>query len=165
MGRRIEQRGFVIWYLICERGIRGTAVLGLGLYLFTVHADQLPAAVQSFETQLGLTEGSGNLIHQLVHYLLDQIARLSATGVTLIAVGSVLYGLLELVEAGGLVLRRRWAEYLVVVATGFGIPIEVREVLVHATWLRLGLLVINIAIVVYLVLRKRLFILDEGENT
>ncbi len=70
-----------------------------------------------------------------------------------------------MLEAGGLVLRRRWAEYLVVIATGFGIPIEVREVLVHATGLRFGLLVINIAIVVYLVLRKRLFILDEGDNT
>jgi uncharacterized membrane protein (DUF2068 family) len=164
MGRRIEHRGFVLWYLICERGIRGILVFGFGLYLFTVQASQIPAAVDSFEVQFGLAEGGGGLIDQLLHYVLGQVEGLSATSVTLIAVGSVLYGLLEMLEAGGLVLRRRWAEYLVVIATGFGIPIEVREVLVHATWLRVGLLVINIAIVVYLVLRKRLFILDEGDN-
>jgi uncharacterized membrane protein (DUF2068 family) len=165
MGRRIEHRGFVIWYLICERGIRGVAVLALGLYLFTVNANQIPAAVETFEAQLGLGEGGGNWIQQLLQEALHQIARLSATGVVLIAIGSLLYGLLEILEAGGLVLRRRWAEYLVVIATGFGIPIEIREVVVHLTWLRLALLVINVAIVIYLVDRKRLFIFDEGENT
>jgi uncharacterized membrane protein (DUF2068 family) len=165
MGRRIERRGFVIWYLIFERGIRGIAILGLGLYLFTVNAKQIPAAVETFEAQLGLGEGGGNWIQQLVQEALNQVARLSPTGVVLIAIGSVLYGLLEILEAGGLVLRRRWAEYLVVIATGFGIPIEIREVILHLTWLRLALLVINIAVVVYLIDRKRLFIFDEGENT
>jgi uncharacterized membrane protein (DUF2068 family) len=165
MGRRIEHRGFVIWYLIIERGVRGVAIFGLGLYLFTVNAKQIPAAVETFEAQIGLGEGGGNWIQQLVQEALNQIARLSPTGVVLIAIGSVLYGLLEILEAGGLVLRRRWAEYLVVIATGFGIPIEIREVILHLTWLRLALLVINIAVVVYLIDRKRLFIFDEGENT
>jgi uncharacterized membrane protein (DUF2068 family) len=165
MGRRIEQRGFVIWYLICERGIRGIAVLGLGFYLFTVNANELPAAVESFEAQLGLGEGGGNWIQQLVQDALNQVAHLSARGVVLIAIGSILYGLLEILEATGLFLRRRWAEYVVVVATSFGIPIEIRSVFAQLTWLRLTLLVINIAIVIYLVLRKRLFILDEGDNT
>ena len=165
MGRRIENRGVVIWYLIFERGIRGVAVFGLGLYLFTVNANRIPAAVESFEAQLGLGEGGGNWIQQLVQAMLNQVARLSPKSVVLIAIGSVLYGLLEILEASGLILRRRWAEYLVVVATGFGIPIEIREVIAHLTWLRLALLVVNIAIVVYLIDRKRLFIFDEGENT
>ena len=165
LGRRIETRGFVIWYLICERGIRGVAVFGLGLYLFTVKASSIPTAVENFENQLGLGEGGGTWIQQILQDILNQIANLSARSVLLIAIGSVLYGLLEILEATGLILRRRWAEYLVVVATGFGIPIEIHEVFVHLTWLRLALLVINVAVVMYLVDRKRLFILDEGENT
>jgi len=165
LGRRIEHRGFVIWYLIVERGIRGLAVFALGLYLFTVNASSIPAAVETFENQLGMGEGGGSWIQQLLQDLLNQVANLSARGVVLIAVGSLIYGLLETLEAAGLVLRRRWAEYLVVIATGFGIPIEVRAVIVHLTWLRLALLVINIAIVIYLVARKRLFIFDEGANT
>ncbi len=165
LGRRINHRGLVIWYLICERGIRGLAVLVLGIFLFTVRRDQIAAGIESIEARYGLAEGGGSLIQRVAEYLLNQVGHLSAGGVVLIAVGSVLYGALELLEAVGLILRRRWAEYVVVIATGFGIPIEVREVIVHATLLRATLLVLNTAIVVYLVMRKRLFLFDEGPSS
>jgi uncharacterized membrane protein len=154
----------VVWFLIVERGIRGLGVLGLGLYLLTVNQDRLAGEVEAIQDRFGLTEGSGGLIRHAANYLLNQVAHLSAKGVVLIAVVSLVYGSLELLEATGLVLRRRWAEYLVVVATGFGIPLEIRELIVHATLLRAALLVINVAVVVYLVIDKRLFILDEGAN-
>jgi uncharacterized membrane protein len=154
----------VVWFLIVERGIRGLGVLGLGLYLLTVNQDHLAGEVEAIQDRFGLTEGSGGLIRHAANYLLNQVAHLSAKGVVLIAVVSLVYGSLELLEATGLVLRRRWAEYLVVVATGFGIPLEIRELIVHATLLRAALLVINVAVVVYLVIDKRLFILDEGAN-
>ena len=155
----------MVWFLIVERGIRGLGVLGLGLYLLTVNQDRLAGEVEGIQDRFGLTEGSGGLIRHAANYLLNQVAHLSAKGVVLIAVVSLVYGSLELLEATGLVLRRRWAEYLVVVATGFGIPLEIREVIVHPTLLRAALLVINVAVVIYLVIDKRLFILDEGANT
>jgi uncharacterized membrane protein len=155
----------VVWFLIVERGIRGLGVLGLGVYLLTVNQDRLAGEVEAIQDRFGLTEGSGGLIRHAANYLLNQVAHLSAKGVVLIAVVSLVYGSLELLEATGLVLRRRWAEYLVVVATGFGIPLEIREVIVHPTLLRAALLVINVAVVIYLVIDKRLFILDEGANT
>lgn len=155
----------MVWFLIVERGIRGLGVLGLGLYLLTVNQDRLAVEVEGIQDRFGLTEGSGGLIRHAANYLLNQVAHLSAKGVVLIAVVSLVYGSLELLEATGLVLRRRWAEYLVVVATGFGIPLEIREVIVHPTLLRAALLVINVAVVIYLVIDKRLFILDEGANT
>jgi uncharacterized membrane protein len=164
LGRRIEHRGPVVWFLIAERGIRGIGVLGLGIYLLTLNQDRLASEVEAIQDRFGLTEGSGGLIRHAATYLLNQVAHLSAKGVVLIAVGSLFYGSLELLEAVGLLGRRRWAEYLVVVATGFGIPLEVREVIVHATLLRVALLVINVAVVIYLVIDKRLFILDEGAN-
>jgi uncharacterized membrane protein (DUF2068 family) len=164
LGRRIEHRGPVVWFLIIERGLRGLAVFGLGLYLVTLNQDRLAAEVESIQLQFGLTEGSGGLIRHAATYVLNQVAHLSARGVVLIAVGSLVYGSLELLEAAGLLLRRRWAEYLVVVATGLGIPLEIREVIAHATLLRGALLVVNVAVVVYLVMSKRLFIFDEGAN-
>jgi hypothetical protein len=164
LGRRVEHRGFVIWFLICERGLRGIAVFILGAYLLAVRQSDIAGKIESIELRYGLTEGSGSLIKRLAEYLLNQVGHLSAGGLVVLAVGSVVYGSLEVAEGAGLLLRRRWAEYLVVIATGFGIPIEIREVLVHATLLRLGLLAVNIAVVVYLVVRKRLFIFDEGAN-
>jgi len=76
---------------------------------------------------------------------------------TLVAVGLLLYGLLEGVEGVGLWLAKRWAEYLTVVATAAFLPIEVRELLKTVTLTRVGAFVINIAAVVYLILAKRLF--------
>jgi uncharacterized membrane protein (DUF2068 family) len=55
-------------------------------------------------------------------------------------------------------MRRRWAEYLTVIATGFLIPYEAYEVVRHITLLKVGALLLNIAVVGYLAYRKRLFV-------
>jgi uncharacterized membrane protein (DUF2068 family) len=119
--------------------------------------------VDNLEARYGFDSGH-SLIARAIDALLTTFAGLSPRGVVAISSGLVLYGLVEASESVGLVLRRRWAEYLVVVATAFGIPIEVREVLVHFTLLRSATLVVNIAVVAYLIWRKRLFILDEPED-
>jgi len=77
---------------------------------------------------------------------------------TLLAVGLVGYALLEGTEGVGLAMRRRWAEYLTVVATGLLIPYEVYELGRHATLFKVGALLLNVAVVAYLAWRKRLFV-------
>jgi uncharacterized membrane protein (DUF2068 family) len=67
----------------------------------------------------------------------------------------LVYAALLLTEGCGLLLRRRWAEYLTVVATGALVPLEVYEIARHRTWTRLAVLVVNIAIVWYLIARLR----------
>ena len=54
-----------------------------------------------------------------------------------------------------LILRRRWAEYLTIITTGGLLPLEVYEINKHITWIKIGVLLVNIAIVVYLVARVR----------
>ena len=72
--------------------------------------------------------------------------------------GAILYGLLEVTEAVGLMMRRRWAEYLVLLATVAFLPLEIDEVLRKPSALKALTLLINIAIAVYLVWRKQLFV-------
>ncbi|MGZ4650825.1 MAG: DUF2127 domain-containing protein [Kineosporiaceae bacterium] len=76
---------------------------------------------------------------------------------TLVAIGLLLYGLLEAVEAVGLWLAKRWAEYLTVVATAAFLPLEIRELLDAVTVIRVVALLVNLAVVIYLVVAKRLF--------
>src|SRR5712692_650348 len=64
----------------------------------------------------------------------------------------------ELNETIGHARRRRWAEYLIVIAGGLGIPFEVHEVIARITVLRVGILAANVAIVIYLAVKKRLFV-------
>jgi uncharacterized membrane protein (DUF2068 family) len=70
-------------------------------------------------------------------------------------VGTFFYALLHLVEGTGLVLRRRWAEYLTVVATGSLLPLEFYEIARKFSVLRVGVLAINLAIVAYVIARLR----------
>jgi uncharacterized membrane protein (DUF2068 family) len=57
---------------------------------------------------------------------------------------------LELVENGGLFYRKRWAEWLTVIATSLLVPLETYELVRHPSWLKTGGIAVNIAIVVYL---------------
>ena len=67
------------------------------------------------------------------------------------------YAVIESTEAVGLWRERRWAEYLTVVATAGFLPFEIRELLERVTPLRVAAIVVNLAILVYLVYAKRLF--------
>ena len=144
------------WYLIVERGLRGLVFFGLGLYALTFLLHGMGAFVAAVELRTGAGTRDA-LWAQYLDALLQRLLTLTPREVGALALVAILYGLLELAEAIGLLVRRRWAEYLVVVATALGIPLEVEELTRHPTALKATLLLINVLIVVYLVWRKRLF--------
>jgi len=84
---------------------------------------------------------------------------LSLHTATLETVGLVLvaYAVLEGIEAIGLWYQRRWAEYLTFVATSALLPLEVYELTLRVSVLKMVALAVNVAIVVYLLRAKRLF--------
>lgn len=77
---------------------------------------------------------------------------------TTLALVLIAYALLEGTEGVGLYMRRRWAEYLTVFATGLLIPYEIWEVIHRVTLFKIGGLIVNVAVVAYLGYRKRLFV-------
>jgi uncharacterized membrane protein (DUF2068 family) len=60
-----------------------------------------------------------------------------------------------LTEGFGLLFRKRWAEYLTIIATGSFIPLEIYEIARHCSAARILLLIGNVAIVVYLIVHVR----------
>jgi uncharacterized membrane protein (DUF2068 family) len=78
---------------------------------------------------------------------------------TLYALGFVIaaYALLEGVEAVGLWLRQRWAEYLTLVATTLLFVPEIYELTKRLSPLKIVTVLVNLAIVMYLLVAKRLF--------
>ena len=70
--------------------------------------------------------------------------------------------MIEVVEAVGLWLGKRWGEYFAVVATSAFLPLEIYEITEKVTALRAGALVINVAAVAWLVWSKRLFGVNGG---
>ena len=67
------------------------------------------------------------------------------------------YAVLCLIEGTGLVMRKVWAEYFTVVLTAAAMPWEGYEVLERYTIFKLGLLLLNFAVLLYLlwVLKKK----------
>lgn len=94
------------------------------------------------------------------HFLRQGLLKIGVLGrgsTTALGVLSLLYAALESTEVFGLLNRRRWAEYLVFLATVFFLPYEGLEIVRHVTISKVAIFVINVAIAVYLVRRKRLF--------
>ncbi|MGB8960773.1 MAG: DUF2127 domain-containing protein [Pseudonocardiaceae bacterium] len=83
---------------------------------------------------------------------------------TVMLVGLVLtgYAVLEAVEAVGLWFAARWAEYLTFIATTLLLIPEVYELTGQITFTKVIALVINLAVIGYLLVAKRLFGLRGG---
>ena len=82
----------------------------------------------------------------------------------LIKLGIVLsaYAALEATEMVGLWFNKRWAEYLTFIATTALVPFEIYELANGVSAFKLITLILNVAVVVYLLLAKRLFGLRGG---
>jgi len=73
----------------------------------------------------------------------------------LVAAAAFAYAVLFIAEGTGLWLQKKWAEYLTLIATASFLPFEIYEVVKRVTALRVVVIVINVAIVIYLVWRLR----------
>jgi uncharacterized membrane protein (DUF2068 family) len=157
--RRIEINGVIV-YIICERLVKAAILIGGGIVLLVVaaHTDLRNLAEQA-QDQLALNAGTS-----LWRRLFDQALARFGGSADPIAVAAILYGVLESVEAIGLLLRRRWAEYLVLLATVAFLPLEVDEMVRRPSALKALAIVINIAIAVYLVWRKQLFLTRQESS-
>jgi uncharacterized membrane protein (DUF2068 family) len=95
--------------------------------------------------------------NRYIHKFLTRVLAISPKQIRELSLGSFVYAVLRLIEGVGLVLRKRWAEYLVVVVTGIFIPLEAYELFHRFTPIRCGVLLVNLGVVVYLArnLRKR----------
>ncbi len=85
-----------------------------------------------------------------IHRLLAKVFSVSPKQLRELSAGTFVYAALRLTEGVGLVMRKRWAEYLTVIATALFIPLEIYEIILHFTPIKLAVFVVNIAIVWYL---------------
>ena len=92
------------------------------------------------------------------HYIdtaLEKASNLTPDKIKELGLGSMVYAGLFLTEGIGLWLEKRWAEWLTVIITSSLIPLEIYEIYRHPTAIKIAVLLINIAIVAYLVYRIR----------
>jgi uncharacterized membrane protein (DUF2068 family) len=141
------------------------SVLGIAVFVFAAHKALLQRDFVRIVTDLQggvggpVRTSGGSVEHELTRLFSISTRNLEITGVVLVA-----YAVLEGVEAVGLWRGRRWAEYLTFIATTVLLPLEVYEITRRPTALKAVTLVVNLAIVAYLVVAKRLFGIRGGER-
>lgn len=95
---------------------------------------------------------------RFVNLVLDKVALLNDHRLRMISTAIFSYATVDVIEGVGLLLEKTWAEYLTIIVTASFLPWEMFEVVRHVTWMKLALLIVNIAVVAYLLydVRKRL---------
>lgn len=96
---------------------------------------------------------------------LTKLVNVHSGTLVILIVTSLVYCLLELIEAIGLWHERRWAEYLTAIATAGFLPFEIIELSRRVTVIRIAALVVNLLILGWLLYRKRLFGIAGGGRT
>jgi uncharacterized membrane protein (DUF2068 family) len=86
-----------------------------------------------------------------IHGMLSRVLNVSPHRLKELSAGTFIYAGLRLTEGLGLIARKRWAEWLTVIATAMFIPIEVWEMMRHFTPVRAGFFVVNALVVAYLI--------------
>lgn len=85
-----------------------------------------------------------------VSLMLGQVALISPHRMKLISEAIFAIAALDALEGVGLVLEKTWAEFVTLILTASFLPWELRGVIRHPTHIRLGLAIINLAVVLYL---------------
>jgi uncharacterized membrane protein (DUF2068 family) len=88
---------------------------------------------------------------RFVNLIMDKVAMIDPHRLKQISAAIFAVASLDLIEGIGLVLEQAWAEYVTLILTASFLPWEFFEVLRRATWIRAGLLVINLIVVIYLI--------------
>ena len=123
--------------------------VGLGALHFVRDNDAV-TSVTNLIGRLGFNPGGHYLDHALA-----KIAQLPPKDFLDLGIGSFIYAALFLTEGTGLWLAKPWAEWFTAIITGSLVPLEIFEIYRHPTVTKVIVLLLNIAIVVYLVLRIR----------
>ena len=84
---------------------------------------------------------------------LEEASKITPHSLRLVGYAAFLYAAIFATEAFGLFFRKHWAEYMVLFATGFALPIEFYEIYLKLAWWKAGVVVANVAILLYLIHR------------
>ena len=126
--------------LLIAIGIGAVALLDKGDTIGTLH---------HVARELGLDPN-----RRLITQAIAKISGVDRRKLEEVGVGTFAYAIVFLVEGSGLLLHRRWAEYLTVVVTASFIPFEIYELAHEPSAMKAAGLILNALIVAYLVLRR-----------
>src|ERR1700722_18107354 len=162
-GKALRQ-ALIIRTLAAERMFRAL-VIALAPYAVWQFRGARGSIQSTLDRDLPIFRDAGFKVDQMtvVHELEKALAAKPST-LALLTLMLTAYALIEVLEAVGLWLLKRWGEYFAVIATSVFLPLEIHDLAKGITMTRVVTFSINVLAVIYLLISKRLFGLRGGRK-
>ncbi len=135
---------------------KGIVVVLAGLGVFTMRHKDIWGVAESF-----LEFFHVNPHHRYVGVFIELIYQISNIRLWKIALLASVYVTLRFIEAYGLWYIRPWAEWMAILSGSMYVPFEVADLIRRPDWFRLGIIAVNLAIVLYMLMLR----LESGKET
>ncbi|MGC2477136.1 MAG: DUF2127 domain-containing protein [Candidatus Sulfotelmatobacter sp.] len=147
-GRR--SGGHLLRLIAIFKFLKAASLIALSVGVFRLMHQDLGERLARWIRAMRLDPGNRHvtmLLARASNLTPDQIKKLGLVG--------LIYAALFLVEGTGLWMQKRWGEWTTVVITGTLVPVEAYEIYGHASVMKVLVLMLNIAVVGYLIYRIR----------
>jgi uncharacterized membrane protein (DUF2068 family) len=159
-GRPLRDR-FVLRLIAVDRIVHFLALgaIAVAIFLFAQHRRLLQGDYTRILNRLQGGVGGPLSDTRHVGWLadFDKLFAVSTTHLYWYGVAVAAYAAINGIEAFGLWRARRWAEYLTLVEVAVLLPVEIHELTVRVSALKIVTLVLNLVVVAYLLHAHRLF--------
>ena len=95
--------------------------------------------------------------NHFIDLLLTKLSKLDDRRLKELSIGTFIYAGIFLLEGAGLAMQKRWAEYFTIITTSSLLPIEIYELARRVSIGRSLALLVNLAVVSYLIFELRRF--------
>jgi uncharacterized membrane protein (DUF2068 family) len=124
--------------------VKGGGVILLAIVVFAIHS-RAEDVTESFLYHMHIDPD-----RRIAHMLMNAATKVSDARLLTIAAAALTYATVRFVEAWGLWNKRVWAEWFALLSGAMYLPWELLRIIERMTWERVAVLVINIAIVLYM---------------
>jgi uncharacterized membrane protein (DUF2068 family) len=139
-----------LWLIAAFKLLKGLSLLALSIGALKLLHKDVAAEAEHWINYLRFDPQN-----HYIQKLIEKFGMIDDRKLKQLSLGTFLYSGLFLTEGVGLALRKRWAEYLTIISTASLLPLEMYEIAKRVSVVRVVLLLINIAVVVYLVREVR----------
>jgi uncharacterized membrane protein (DUF2068 family) len=145
---RRHNRGLVI--IAIYKWLTAALCAGLAFGLLKLLHQDVGEAAERFIRSMGVDPDN-----HMVERLLNRLSLIEDPQLAKLSAASFGYCALFLIEGTGLYFEKRWAEYLTLIATASFLPFEIYAIIHRVDVLKISILLINIAVMIFLVITIR----------
>ena len=150
MKKKSNKRDIWLFLIAIHKWLTGIFLFLLGIGALNLMGKDLAATLEK-----GIKLLNADPENYYFHWLIMKVSGVDSAKLRWLSKSTFAYAALSLAEGVGLILKKRWGEWLTLIATASFLPIEIYELIKKFNALKSIVLLINIAAVAYIIYRLK----------